>query len=372
MSNWMNFRNFFSAIALTTTVLTIVHYAAYEIALPAFGLFLLATITTMAYTEPHKQIIDPSRLKSVFSLNPEKELLRQPPLWLSIIFPLYLFLGFGFFFWNGHKVDLSEEGFKYFIQISQLPLWLLTTLAPLTILVARAHATAQTAHQIQRLESKNNLDHYFTNRREFNNTIEKTKAKFNKIDYISSKLISLTNQSNNLQLTPSTMLHDTFTNGSAEDGITGINKQEIAVIRDNINEIADAIIHTYWNKPSDISIMKSLVTCKKSITIIQNRIRCDHINIIIKGSNDVTLHFDKKTHKIQRLDLQDFYTILTLASTYMNTIANFYGHRPEHVNFYNFPKLESLINMTNTKNWSGFDIHNFMSRNDKTPFGIEQ
>jgi hypothetical protein len=53
-------------------------------------------------------------------------------------------------------MDLT--GYKEFLRISELPLWLLAIAAPMSVIVARAHATEQTAKQILELESKNISD----------------------------------------------------------------------------------------------------------------------------------------------------------------------------------------------------------------------
>jgi hypothetical protein len=59
---------------------------------------------------------------------------------------------------------MTGEGFNKFLEISKLPLWLLAIAAPFSVVVARAHGTAQTAYQINELEIKNNQENYYRHR----------------------------------------------------------------------------------------------------------------------------------------------------------------------------------------------------------------
>lgn len=107
------------------------------------------------------------RWKSLLSLHPAQGLVHQAPMWLSIVIPICYFLILGGFSWGGYSVSLNAEGFKRFIEISVLPLALLSVSLPLASLVSRLHATQQTAKQIEVVSTKNNFDAFYLHRKEF-------------------------------------------------------------------------------------------------------------------------------------------------------------------------------------------------------------
>jgi len=96
-------------------------------------------------------------------LNPEHGLGSQTLFWLVVLAPLTYFGVFGGFAWRGYDVSLNSDGFKQFIEISTLPIALLSLSIPLTALVTYLHSTAQTAKQIE----KNEHELFYLHRREF-------------------------------------------------------------------------------------------------------------------------------------------------------------------------------------------------------------
>lgn len=96
-------------------------------------------------------------------LNPEHGLGSQTLFWLVVLSPLTYFGIFGAFAWQGYDVSMTAEGFKKFIDISTLPIALLSLSIPLTALVTYLHSTAQTAKQIE----KNEHELFYLHRREF-------------------------------------------------------------------------------------------------------------------------------------------------------------------------------------------------------------
>lgn len=100
-----------------------------------------------------------------YYLDADRGLAEQGLLWLSICTPIAYFLLFGHFAWKNYSPDLSPEGFTEFLKISGLPLGLLSFSIPLSVLVARIHATHQTSVQIQITRHKNNLDSYYAHRK---------------------------------------------------------------------------------------------------------------------------------------------------------------------------------------------------------------
>lgn len=101
----------------------------------------------------------------VFSLDADRGLAEQGYLWLSIVTPIIYFIVFGSFAWSDYTPSLTSEGFKKFIEISALPLALLSLTIPTTVLIARIHATHQTSVQIATTRHKNNIDAFYAHRK---------------------------------------------------------------------------------------------------------------------------------------------------------------------------------------------------------------
>lgn len=106
------------------------------------------------------------KVKSIFYLDTSKGLVYQGLLWLAIFTPVMLAMSLGGWVWSGYGVELSSEGFKRFIDISILPLAVMSLSLPLAGLVSRFHSTQQTARQIEVVSFKNNLDAFYTHRKE--------------------------------------------------------------------------------------------------------------------------------------------------------------------------------------------------------------
>lgn len=100
-----------------------------------------------------------------FHIDANRGLAEQGYLWLSILGPLLYFLMFGQYTWEGYTLSITPTGLTEFLKISTLPLGLLSLSIPLSILVARIHATHQTSVQIIATQFKNNVDGYYAHRK---------------------------------------------------------------------------------------------------------------------------------------------------------------------------------------------------------------
>ncbi|WP_146114651.1 hypothetical protein [Pseudomonas frederiksbergensis] len=89
-----------------------------------------------------------TKIQNTLTLNPRKGLLHQKLFWLCIIIPTLYFISFGYIAWQEYSVSLTAGGLATFLSISTLPLALLSTSLPLTVIVASFHSTHQTAMQI--------------------------------------------------------------------------------------------------------------------------------------------------------------------------------------------------------------------------------
>lgn len=106
------------------------------------------------------------KLKSIFKLNERFGLAHQGLLWLSIAVPVSLGLCLGGWAWWGYTVSLSSSGFKVFVEISIVPLAVMSLALPVAGLVSRFHSTKQAAKQIEVVSLKNNLDAFYSHRKE--------------------------------------------------------------------------------------------------------------------------------------------------------------------------------------------------------------
>jgi len=75
----------------------------------------------------------------------------------------------GFICWREYDLKLDADGFNKFIEISKLPLGLLSLSIPFGVVVNNIHRTIQTDKQIKEAERKNKADGFYSHRK---NTIE--------------------------------------------------------------------------------------------------------------------------------------------------------------------------------------------------------
>lgn len=103
-----------------------------------------------------------------------ESLTSQKMFWAAIFVPVLSFLYFGAFAWLGKSVDLSSEGLNKFIDISKLPLGLLSLSIPFVAIITSLHRSIQTAaqistanNQIALVKKKNSLDELFLREKNF-------------------------------------------------------------------------------------------------------------------------------------------------------------------------------------------------------------
>lgn len=107
-----------------------------------------------------------ARFKSIFQLDTSKGLVHQGLLWLAVLIPVAVAASLGGWVWAEYTPELSLDGFKKFIEVSILPLAVMSLSLPLAGLISRFHSTQQTAKQIEVVSFKNNLDAFYTHRKE--------------------------------------------------------------------------------------------------------------------------------------------------------------------------------------------------------------
>ncbi|XQS16361.1 hypothetical protein ACJ6TS_20690 [Citrobacter telavivensis] len=80
----------------------------------------------------------------------------------SLRIPCLSSLYFGILSWVGHTPQFNNEGFINFIEISKLPIALLSLTIPFVIVVNNIHRTIQTDKQIEEAKRKNIADSYYS------------------------------------------------------------------------------------------------------------------------------------------------------------------------------------------------------------------
>jgi len=165
---------------------------------------MIAFFIVLAFLAKEKLGLEKVRFS--LTLHPELGLLKQGLLWLVIIAPVNYFVVTGYLAWKDYNVLLTAQGFQKFLEISVLPLGLLSLTIPLSILVSRLHATEQSAKQIEIVSLKNNLDTYRSHRQELFSYFEQ----IGETDYLSCVKV-------NFKVHP--RLHTNFFKGSPGQGL---------------------------------------------------------------------------------------------------------------------------------------------------------
>lgn len=188
------------------------------------ALTILAVTLLIGYGDNLKR-----KFISVFELNSEHGLVKQGLLWLAIGLPLAIGVSFGVWSWAGYSVSLNADGYKKFIEISILPLAIMSISLPLAGLVSRFHSTQQSAKQISLTTIKNNLDAYAAHRKgmhEYFSYLKPTKY-FDTYDF-------------NYEVHP--VLHKRFFSGSPEKGWPNRNEDSFSEIENHLERAAKFLL----------------------------------------------------------------------------------------------------------------------------------
>ncbi|MDU5688771.1 MAG: hypothetical protein E6009_02685 [Citrobacter freundii] len=131
---------------------------------PLWIYFVLVTIATYFIIKRKYYVFD------------HEQLLKQTPFQIAILAPFISFLYFGFLSWRGHTPQFDSEGMGVFLEISKLPLLILSLTLPLGALTANIHRTFQTKKQIELSEAKNLSDMYYAHNKSYVENFSKVNA----------------------------------------------------------------------------------------------------------------------------------------------------------------------------------------------------
>lgn len=161
---------------------------------------------------------------SALTMHPDQGLVRQGLLWVSILVPFFYGLAAGMIVWSPYTISLTPEGINNFVRISTFPLALFSLSLPLTILVSRLHATAQTANQITLTRYKNNIDSFYSHRKEMFSYFSQI-GEVNFLDCINAKF----------KLHP--RMHKTFFVGKPHEGTPQANGAAFSDIESKLESV---------------------------------------------------------------------------------------------------------------------------------------
>jgi len=168
-------------------------------------------------------------------LNVKNGLLKQGLLWLSILLPVSYFLVFGAIIWSDYEIDISSAGLTTFLKISVIPISFLSLALPLTVLVSRLYSAEQTAKQILIATHKNNLDAFYSHRKELFSYFDRLE----KTDYFGAL-------EGHFKIHP--RIHKNFFTGSPDSGFPEINKETFEFIESLLSSARWQIDSVLTNK----------------------------------------------------------------------------------------------------------------------------
>lgn len=168
------------------------------------------------------------RFYSVLTLDTKEGLIKQGLLWFSILTPVLVSLCLGCWVWVDYMPELSGDGFKKFIEISILPIAVMSLALPLAGLVSKFHSTQQTAAQIKVVSFKNNLDAFYAHRKELISYFD-LMGEYSFLGVLSFKY----------KLHP--VVHLRFFDGTPEQGVPTINTLSFEYIRMHLLSAADKL-----------------------------------------------------------------------------------------------------------------------------------
>lgn len=184
--------------------------------------------------------------KFAFTLHPDKGLMQQGLLWLSIITPIIYFIELLSIATKGYELRLDGEGFKTFTSIATLPLAILSLTIPLSVLVARFHSSQQTAEQIKANRQKNNTDLFHSHRKElFSYFVQVGEVTYHKNLVCKNKVHP--------------RLHKVFFAGRPQDGVPVIKESSFIDVEMSLSSVRIHLIAILGDRDPDSTYSRYLV-----------------------------------------------------------------------------------------------------------------
>lgn len=254
--------------------------------------------------------------KETFKVDPNRWLLSQPLFWCSLAIPFLLFISFGSVVWLEYEPQLNADGYKTFLEISKLPLWLFAIAAPTSVIVARAHATEQTAKQINELEKKNNYELFIMHRNEFNKILS------NRFSNLSKRLNIKTTSSVSIETNLNLYKRTYFS--SETNGFQGYNEKYLTSLAIRLKSISDLLVQL--TKYKDESLLLSALDLHEEMNSICNELYSESIeNLSSEGLYPVKFKYQETIFDSVMLHLK--FNELRLVLLFLkDSILSLYSH----------------------------------------------
>ncbi|MCI0324650.1 hypothetical protein [Cronobacter sakazakii] len=266
---------------------------------------------------------------------PKQHLFRS-----AIRIPLVSFIIFGGCAWWGRTPNLSAEGFQNFLELSKLPLGLLSLSIPFAAIVTNMHRTIQTDEQIREARKKNLSDLFHSHQK---NTIEYFESKIN-LTMLAGSAYQNTQEERVLTVkSPYKLYKKMFPNASAQDNDFAASekfKKEIISVWQRVNYIIKQENATkYGKRPPQAhhaKMINSLELATRKITRIAylNRIKFRY-NFYIATDSSYFL----RTGLQNTDDLKKFLSLYWQVCNDIFLIANETPLKKSH-----FPHLHGYLN----------------------------
>ncbi|WP_338495810.1 hypothetical protein V5F23_17215 [Pseudomonas sp. WP18] len=268
-----------------------------------------------------------SKALSVAELHTEHGLIRQGLLWLAIGIPLSLGLAFGVWVCSGYEVSLNLEGYKKFVEISLLPLAIMSVSLPLAALVSRIHSTQQAARQIVLSRTKNNLDAYYAHRKamfEYFKEIDETEY-FNQYKF-------------SYKAHP--VLHKRFFLGSPEEGTPVMHEHTFTKVEQCINGAATFLIDVLSGSAKEP--LAFYLTACSNIYHASKILNIKPVYIDMKDRGVFIRHNENEGATTFGVSTLETLAALRFTREYFNNLCDFSGRSRMSVS----PKLDEVFDKT--------------------------
>ena len=185
----------------------------------------------------------------------EERLTKQNLFKQSIRVPVISSLYFGAFSWIGHLPQFDAEGFSTFIDISKLPISLLSLSIPFVAIVANIHRTIQTENQIKKTQQqidlvteKNRNDAYYAHLKNYSDMFKTLPS------FILSRRDSFTFKKNTIKLSVDhtySLYKNIFKDSSISMGYSNeVDKKLLKKLENTYTRIGNLIIENGLTDPT--------------------------------------------------------------------------------------------------------------------------
>lgn len=277
----------------------------------------------------------------VFSLRSEEGLWRQPAFWLSIAVPACYFCSFGIIAWQGHTIDLSSDGLIKFINISALPLGLLSASIPLSVIVASFHSTEQTARQILITQQKNNIESFYTHRNEMFSYFDRV-GELNYFNRFTAKN----------RVHP--RIHKIFFNGTPDQGVPTVNEKAFDEIEALINSSRLFIHMTLTTEDMELLVNAYVLNACNSLHQLIRRLNLTEVTDMLEARGQpVHLEVEGEQGLKKYLTIgdctDDMVATHRYARAFFRNLCDFAGRKYDDINHPTYGYFETGGQYRNTK-----------------------